>query len=75
MKVHVWAGISMQGPTPVCIFEGIMTMELYVSIIRNTLLPFLHMPLFLSPALTGSCKMMILNTCLDMPQTSWPAIV
>ena len=32
----------MQGPTPICIFEGIMTKELYVCILRETLLPFLH---------------------------------
>ena len=41
-KVHVWAGISLQGPTPICIFEGIMRKELYVDILREALLPFLN---------------------------------
>lgn len=32
----------MHGPTPICIFEGIMNKELYVEIIRETFLPYLH---------------------------------
>lgn len=41
IKVHVWAGISLQGPTQICIFEGIMDANLYTEILRTTLLPFL----------------------------------
>ena len=41
-KVHVWAGISMKGRTGICIFDGIMKEELYVEILDETLLPFLH---------------------------------
>ena len=40
-KVHVWAGISKKGRTGICIFEGIMKKELYVSILEGTLLPFI----------------------------------
>ena len=32
----------MHGPTPICIFEGIINKELYVEIIRETFLPYLH---------------------------------
>ena len=39
---RVWAGISMHGPTPICIFEGIMNKELYVEIIHETFVPYLH---------------------------------
>ena len=42
LKVHVWAGISVQGRTGVCVFDGIMDAEMYVDILRCTLLPFLH---------------------------------
>lgn len=42
LKVHVWAGISMQGPTPVCIFTGTMDAEGYVTILKGALLPFLR---------------------------------
>ena len=40
-KVHVWAGISKQRRTGICIFEGIMNRELFVSILEGTLLPFI----------------------------------
>lgn len=40
--MHVWAGISWQGSTDVCIFEGIMKAPLYVDIIKKTLVPFLN---------------------------------
>ena len=43
IKVHVWAGISCRGPTRVCIFEGIMDADLYVSILEGYLLPFIRM--------------------------------
>ena len=41
VKVHVWAGISKQGATEVCIFEGIMCAPLYCDILEGTLLPFI----------------------------------
>lgn len=46
VKVHVWAGISKQGATEVCIFEGIMNASLYCDILEKTLLPFIrrHFP-------------------------------
>ncbi len=40
VKVHVWAGISLQGRTGVCIFDGIMDRWLYTDILQQTLLPF-----------------------------------
>ena len=42
MKVHVWGGISWNGPTDICIFEGKMNVSLYVQILQNTLLPSLQ---------------------------------
>ena len=42
VKVHVWAEISLRGRIGVCIFEGIMDAELYITILRQTLLPFLR---------------------------------
>ena len=42
VKVHVWAGISVRGATGICIFDGIMDAQLYVQILEQTLLPFLH---------------------------------
>ncbi len=39
LKVHVWAGISWNGRTKMCIFQGIMTAEVYVNILEKTLLP------------------------------------
>ena len=42
VKVHVWAGISKRGPTGICIFEGIMDSQLYVDVLRQTLLPFIR---------------------------------
>jgi len=41
-KEHVWGGISKQGATQVCIFEGIMAAPLYCEILQRTLLPFLQ---------------------------------
>lgn len=42
LKVHVWAGISTAGATPILIFRGIMDSEFYVKeILEGTLLPFL----------------------------------
>ena len=42
IKVHVWAGISMEGVTDICIFTGIMNAEFYISILQQCLLPFLQ---------------------------------
>ena len=43
VKVHVWAGISWNGATKVCIFEGIMDAELYCQIILDGfLVPFIQ---------------------------------
>ena len=41
VKVHVWAGISIRGPTKICVFDGIMNAPLFVNILRTTLLPFI----------------------------------
>ena len=41
VTVHVWAGISHRERTGICIFDGTMDAVLYVSIIEQTLLPFL----------------------------------
>ena len=41
-KVHVWAGISWEGATRVCIFDGIMDAQLYVTILERFLLPFIR---------------------------------
>ena len=41
VKVHVWAGISHRGRTPIAIFQGTMNAELYVSILQRALLPFI----------------------------------
>ena len=41
-KVHVWAGISKRGRTGICVFDGIMKKELFVSILEGTLLPFVE---------------------------------
>ena len=40
-KVHIWAGISLIGPTKIIIFEGTMDGPLYVEILKTGLLPFL----------------------------------
>lgn len=41
LKVHVWGGISLRGPTPLCIFEGKMDAPMYVEILQKTLKPFI----------------------------------
>ena len=42
-KVHVWAGISTKGATPILMFGGIMDRFFYVEeILRNSLLPFVN---------------------------------
>ena len=46
-KVHVWAGISRLGTTPIVIFEGTMDVTFYIIILQKGLLPFIrsHYPL------------------------------
>lgn len=41
VKVHVWAGISWNGATKACIFEGIMDADLYCKILEEYLVPFI----------------------------------
>ena len=55
VKVHVWAGISRKGPTPICIFEGIMNAPVFIEILERTLVP-LSSRNFQSQTLTVSCK-------------------
>ena len=40
--MHVWAGVSMQGATGLCIFEGTMDADRYIEILRQNVLPFLR---------------------------------
>ena len=42
VKVHIWAGISVRGPTAICVFEGKMNAPLFVQILDRTLLPFIE---------------------------------
>ena len=42
VKVHVWAGISMQGATSIVIFTGLMNADFYVTVLEEGLLPFLR---------------------------------
>ena len=42
VKVHVWAGISHRGPTPVVIFTGTLTSTRYCTILEQGLIPFLE---------------------------------
>ena len=39
VKVHVWAGISWNGPTNIHIFQGRMDASLYIEILSKRLLP------------------------------------
>ena len=42
-KVHVWAGISTKGATPILMFSGIMDRFFYVrEILKNSILPFIN---------------------------------
>ena len=41
LKVHVWGGISLCGPTGICVFEGKMDAQMYIDILRDTLKPFI----------------------------------
>ena len=40
-KVHVWAGISWKGPTPIVIFEGMMNAPGYIEVLQGGLLPYI----------------------------------
>lgn len=42
VKVHVWAGISKQGHTEICVFDSIMGRFLFTSILEKALLPFMQ---------------------------------
>ena len=42
LKLHVWAGISRQGATKICIFDGIMDADLFCNILETTLVPFIR---------------------------------
>ena len=42
VKVHVWAEISHRGRTNLCIFEGKMNAPLFISILRESLVPFIR---------------------------------
>ncbi len=41
-KIHVWAGISRRGATPIILFTGIMTATKYVDILNAGLVPFIN---------------------------------
>ena len=41
VKVHVWAGISSRGRSRLTIFEGKMNAPLFISILRQSLIPFI----------------------------------
>ena len=42
LKVHVWGGISWNGRTEICIFDGIMDARMYTYILSRCLVPFLY---------------------------------
>ena len=42
LKVYVWAGISKRGATNICVFDHTMDAPLYVSILKDFLLPFIQ---------------------------------
>jgi len=62
IKVHVWGGISKQGATQVCIFEGIMAAPLYCGILQRSLLTFRKK--FQHPLPIVSCRTMTQSTLL-----------
>jgi hypothetical protein len=39
IKLRIWAGISRRGATPI---EGTTNADLYISILRSSLVPFFH---------------------------------
>ena len=62
VKVHVWAGISWNGATNACIFQGIMDAKLYSKILDEYLFS-----LYTRKA-TGLCRTTIRNTRHDGPK-------
>ena len=42
VKVHIWVGISWNGATNACIFEGIIDAQLYCQILDEYLVPFIQ---------------------------------
>ncbi len=40
-KVHIWAGISCQGKTPIVIFDGIMNSAGFIEVLKEGLVPYL----------------------------------
>ena len=43
-KAHIWAGISNRGRSRLTIFEGKMNAPLFISILRQSLIPFINDP-------------------------------
>ena len=41
-KVHVWAGISQEGKTPIVVFSGIMNAVAFIEVLENGLIPYLE---------------------------------
>ncbi len=41
-KVHIWAGISCEGKTPIIIFEGKMNATGYINVLESGLIPYLN---------------------------------
>ena len=39
IKVHVWAGISKQGKSKICVFDGVVDRYLFTEILETSLLP------------------------------------
>ena len=62
VKVHVWGGIILRGPTGVCILEGTMDEVMYVDILKNTLVPFIK---DVYPHSHRFIRITILNILLD----------
>ena len=42
LRLHVWAGISRHGATKICIFKGIMEVDLFCNILEGALIPFIR---------------------------------
>ena len=42
LKLHIWAGISSRGATPIVIFSGILTATWYCEILQEGFLPFIE---------------------------------
>ena len=42
VKVHIWGGITKEGQTGICVFEGIMDLFLFIEILEIMLVPFIE---------------------------------